>query len=316
MSGPFGCLTAQIEAFLAHKRSFGYKYVRAELWLRAFDHFAREQSATTPLDQLIQSWLARNSTRKPITVALELGVFRQFCAYLRRQFPKVIVPTRTWAPQSTESQFLPHVLEVSGIKSLLDAVATLDRPRFRRSMYRVLILVLYCTGIRFGEAVRLKLRDLDLTRGVLWVAESKGRSRWVPFHASLGRELHSYLAARRTYAPAGPTDALFPRADGRPLHVKTASETVRSLLRRADLKPSSGRIGPRPYDLRHTFAVHRLVRWYRTGMDVHAKLPWLSAYMGHDGILGTEKYLKATPQLLQLAAQRLKQRLLRRARWP
>jgi integrase len=316
MSILVGHLTAQIEKFLVHKRSLGHKYVRAELWLRAFDQFAREQSATVPLDQLIQSWLARNSARKPVTVAIELGVFRQFCAYLRRRHPKVIVPARTWAPQSTESKFLPHVLEVRDIKKLLGLVATLDRPRFRRSIYRVLILVLYCTGIRFGEAVRLKLRDLDVTRGVLWIAESKGRSRWVPFHPSLGRELHSYSKARRTYAPAGPTDALFPRADGSALHVKTASDTVRSLLRRADLKPASGRIGPRPYDLRHTFAVHRLVRWYRTGMDVHAKLPWLSAYMGHDGILGTEKYLKATPRLLQLAARRLKQRLSRRTRWP
>jgi hypothetical protein len=62
--------------------------------------------------------------------------------------------------------------------------------------------------------------------------------------------------------------------------------------------------------------VHRLVRWHRARVDVHARLPWLSAYMGHDGILGTEKYLTATPQLLQLAAQRLKQRLARRTRWP
>ncbi|MEW5813762.1 MAG: site-specific integrase, partial [Actinomycetota bacterium] len=223
MSGPLGRLTAEIDAFLIYKRSLGYKYARAELWLRAFDHFAREQSATVPLDRLIQSWLARNSARKPVTVTLELGVFRQFCAYLRRRSPKVIVPTRAWAPQSTVSEFLPHVLEVRDIKRLLGLVATLDHPRCRGSMYRALILVLYCTGLRFGEAVRLRLRDLDLSRCVLWVAESKGRSRWVPFHPSLGRELDRYLAVRRTYAPAASTDALFPRADGTPLRVKTAS---------------------------------------------------------------------------------------------
>ena len=251
MSGPTG-LSAQIEAFLGYKRSLGYKYMRAESWLRAFDRFAREQSGTIPLDQLIQSWLARNSARKPVSVTLELGVLRQFCAYLRRRSPKVIVPSRAWAPQSTESEFLPHVLEVRDIKRLLGLAATLGGPRFRRPMYRALILVLYCTGLRFGEGVRLQLRDLDLSRDVFWVAESKGRSRWVPFHRSLGRELERYLAARRSYAPTAPTDALFPRADGRPVRVQTASLTVRSLLQRAGLKPASGRTGPRPYDLRHT----------------------------------------------------------------
>jgi integrase len=108
---------------------------------------------------------------------------------------------------------------------------------------------------------------------------------------------------------------LFPRSDGTSIRVQTASQTVRTLLRRAGLKPASGRVGPRPYDLRHTFAGQRLARWYRTGADVHSRLPWLSAYMGHQGILGTEVYLTATPQLLHLAARRLKRRLSRRARW-
>ena len=76
----------------------------------------------------------------------------------------------------------------------------------------------------------------------------------------------------------------------------------------AGLKPEKGRVGPRPYDLRHAFAVHRLSRWYRQGVDLHARLPWLSAYMGHVDILGTETYLSATPELMNLAANRLRRR--------
>jgi integrase len=308
-------LLAQIDAFLRWKRSLGYGYARAELWLRAFERFARRQSATARLDQLMRSWLARNADRKPVSVTLELGVFRQFCLYLRRRDPKVVIPSRSWAPQSAASDFLPHVLQVADVKKLLHFAGALERPPFRAVMYRALLLVLYCTGLRFGEAVRLRLGDVHLRRGVLWVAESKGRSRWVPFHRSLALELGRYLDARRAYAPAAPGDAFFPRSDGSPIRVKTASYTVLVLLRRAGLKPTSGRVGPRPYDLRHTFAVHRLERWHRARVDVHARLPWLSAYMGHVGILGTETYLTATPQLLQLAARRLKRRLSQRTRW-
>jgi integrase len=82
----------------------------------------------------------------------------------------------------------------------------------------------------------------------------------------------------------------------------------------AGLKPAGGRSGPRPYDLRHTFAVHRLQRWYRAGIDIHARLAWLSAYMGHDDILGTETYLTATPELLAVAARRLQRRFSSPAR--
>jgi len=75
------------------------------------------------------------------------------------------------------------------------------------------------------------------------------------------------------------------------LPVETASGTFRSLFKLAGLKPERGRIGPRPYDLRHAFAVHRLSRWYGEGADLHARLPWLSAYMGHVDIIGTESYV-------------------------
>ena len=61
--------------------------------------------------------------------------------------------------------------------------------------------------------------------------------------------------------------------------------------------------------LRHAFAVHRLTDWYRQGLNIHAQLPWLSAYMGHDNVLGTEVYLTATAELMSLASQRFAQRL-------
>jgi integrase len=92
------------------------------------------------------------------------------------------------------------------------------------------------------------------------------------------------------------------------LPVETAGGTLRRLFTLAGLKPEKGRVGPRPYDLRHAFAVHRLSRWYRQGVDLHARLPWLSAYMGHVDIIGTETYLNATPELMDLAANRLRRR--------
>lgn len=303
-----------LERFLAFKHGLGYRYRREEFFLRAFDRFVRAHARrrrSVAMEDLLREWLARNKARKPISVAWECSVLRQFCMHRRRQTPGAFVPSRRWAPQSTASgAFLPYVLTEANVKTLLRLTASLDRPPFRARLYRTLLLVLYCTGVRFGEGLRLRLCDVDLDDAVLFIAESKGRARWVPFHPSLGRELQRYLVEQQVYVGARtrPDDRLFVGCNKARLPISTAHNTLCTLFRHAGFKPDSGRSGPRPTDLRHTFAGHRLERWYRGGADIHARLPWLSAYMGHDNILGTETYLTATPRLLALAAYRMRHR--------
>lgn len=320
MTHPFTSpLAHDLRAFLAFKRSMGYPYARAEFTLRNFDRFvATSEHRQTPLrlDRAVLAWLASKHGRKSVTVTDELGVIRQFCIFRRRRDPRAFVPGRMWAPQSTTSEFLPYVFSQAEVRQFLCAARKIGRTRFRGQLFHALLLVLYCTGIRLGEAVRLRVRDVDVRSAMLFVAESKGRSRWVPFHHSLATELERYLVARRAFSTAGPDDAFFVGATRRPLSVGGASDVLRRLFRREGLKPAKGRVGPRPYDLRHTFATHRLIRWYRAGVDLHRRLPWLSAYMGHDDILGTETYLTATPELLALAGHRFRRRYLDSPRSP
>jgi integrase/recombinase XerD len=313
-------LAAELDAFLAFKRRMGCPYSRAEFTLRSFDRFVlRYVGRQRPfrLDGAILAWLAsQRKDRKPVTVTVDIGAVRQFCLYRRRSDPAAFVPGRTWAPQSTKSEFLPFVFTDGQVRDLLRRATSLDRPRFRGVAFRALLLVLYCTGVRFGEAVRLRMKDVNVDASLLFIAESKGRSRWVPFERSLRRELVQYIVARRALAAAEPDDPFFINADGRRLRSKAASDTVRALLRAAGLKPPVGRVGPRPYDFRHTYAVHRLTRWYRGGVNINARLPWLSAYMGHNDILGTESYLTATPELLAIASRRFERHLARRTGTP
>jgi integrase/recombinase XerD len=238
---------------------------------------------------------------------MDLAVIRQFCLYRRRRDPTAFVPGRAWAPQSTESTFLAHIFSRAEIRLLLHRCGRPAGSTCPPPVVRMLLLILYCTGIRFGEAVRLTIGDVE--RGVFFV-ESKGRSRWVPFHRSLERELRRYLRSRRKWGSVNSSARLLVEEDGRPMTVRRASDVIRWLLRAIGLKPASGRVGPRPYDLRHAFAVHRLEHWYRAGVDVQARLAWLSAYMGHVDVFGTERYLHATPALLSLASRRLHRMLV------
>jgi integrase len=314
MTTPFASLLAEdLNEFLVFKRSMGHRYLRSEHTLRDFDRFIERHARDHRpfrLQEAVLAWLAsKSSGRKRKTVEQDLGVIRQFCRYLQRRDPGVFVPDRNWVVTGPVERFVPRILEEADIRLLLRLAAKLERPRYRRSLYRTLILVLYGTGIRLGEAVRLKSREVDLDNEVLFVADSKGRSRWVPFHRSLTKELADYMEARRVVvSDDDPKATFFVGRNGRALSVTTASITLRKLLRDAGLKPPMGREGPRPYDLRHAYAVARLTRWYRAGVDLHNRLPWLSAYMGHKNILGTELYLKATPELLSRASRRFQRR--------
>jgi integrase len=303
-----GPVAAELQSFLQFKRSLGYGYVRAEFSLREFDRFLIEYAATNPqwqLDRAAIAWLASKPGRKAVSVSDDAAVLRQFYRYLHRTSKPGSVTEPIWPHLPTESSFVPYFLFEKDILHLLALCTDLKRPSFRAPLYRALILVLYCTGIRFGEALRLRLRDVDTRAAVLFVNTFKGRARWVPFHRSLSRELDRYLTARMAYGASDRDTRFFVGVNRRTLPVETAARTFRLLFKRAELKPEKGRVGPRPYDLRHAFAVHRLSRWYRQGVDLHARLPWLSTYMGHVDIVGTETYLNTTPELLDLAGNRL-----------
>ena len=304
-------VAGELHGFLQFKRSLGYPYQRAEFTLYEFDRFLVEYAAQHHrwrLDRAALAWLSSKPKRKAVSVSIDAAVLRQFFAYLRRGSDAQAVTEPLWPRLPTEPSFVPYFLSEQDILKLLGLCDGLSRPPFRATLYRALLLVLYCTGLRFGEALRLRLREVDTRSGVLFVNTFKGRSRWVPFHRSLCRELDRYLAARVKFAPSGPDTRLFVGVNRCTLPVKTAQWTLRGLFKRAGLKPAQGRLGPRPYDLRHAFAVHRLSRWYSQGVDLHARLPWLSAYMGHVDIIGTEAYLNATPELLNLAGNRLRHR--------
>jgi integrase/recombinase XerD len=305
--------------FLAFKRAMGISYQRAEFILRSFLRFVREQHGERPvsLEQVVTRWVARIDGRKANTVASEFGVVRQLCLFRRRSDPLGFVPDHAIAPVK-ELAFVPYIFTRKEVLALVAAATRCECGRIWGAMLRTLCLVLYCTGMRLGEAVRLRIVDVDLRQGILSVQHSKGRSRILPIRADLVEEIGHYLRRRKQVLDDSGIDAaeLFVRRDGSALTLRAASEALRRLLRDLGLKPPVGRIGARPYEFRHAFAVHRLTEWAVEGVDVHAKLPWLSAYLGHLNVLGTEVYLKATPQLLQLASQRFEQHSRRARRIP
>jgi integrase/recombinase XerD len=150
-------------------------------------------------------------------------------------------------------------------------------------------------GFVSGEVLKLRVRDVDLNQGIVTVRQGKFRKdRLVPLALSLVYRLRKYAA----HFENRPLDAIFfPAPDAGPFCLRTVYSLFRKLLLQCGIAHAGRGKGPRIHDLRHTFAVHTLLRWYRDGEDLDAKLPLLSTYLGHQNLLGTQCYLHLTAEL-------------------
>ena len=170
-----------------------------------------------------------------------------------------------------------------------------------------IVLLLYGTGLRVGEALGLKRADVDIGNAVLTIRQAKfSKTRLVPFGHILRDSLIEYASRSQDPRRQSPDDAsFFIMRTGRPVGENTIQCCFRRLCDHAGIRRTDGaRYQPRLVDLRHSFAVHRLTAWYQKGLDVQKLLPHLSVYMGHVSLASTQVYLSMTPELLGEAKTR------------
>lgn len=207
---------------------------------------------------------------------------------------------------------MPYLYSPAEITALVDAATTIRSP-LRAATYQTLIGLLAVTGMRAGEVICLDRPDADLRAGLLTIRQSKfGKSRQLPLHATTAAALAGYAAFRDRHHPRPATPAFFVSLTGTRLIYKNVHYTYHRLTQAAGLAPRSPRCRPRIHDLRHSFAVATLLGWYQDGGDVAARLPLLSAWLGHANPGSTYWYLTASPELLAAAGQRLEEHLRER----
>ena len=299
-------LAARMQAFLELKRALGRRYLSAERELLRFDRYVAglpgpPQAMTR---ELAHGWLAFKPHVRSTTQGWRACVLRQFCLYLVRLDPRTYVPGRALFPAGIPV-FRARIYSDEELRGLLRAVPEVvpDRPALHRETIRTALLALYATGLRAGELGRLRVGDVDLAARTFLVRDTKFfKSRLVPFSTSLADRLAQYFAARG--APSDPKASFFVDRGGRPLSTQKISHVFHRLVLAAAIPARSGGRGPRLHDMRHTFAVRRVLAWYREGADVTAKLPLLATYMGHASVLSTHVYLTATADLMREASGR------------
>jgi site-specific recombinase XerD len=299
-------LAAQIQHFINLRRLSGTDYHSQAHLLGYFDRFLLEQELSEPriTRETTERYLESLSHLAPRTRSNRFCVVRQLCEYLARSDPRSYVPEPLKVLPS-QGAHQPYIYSNSELQALLAAASELPPANsLRPHTYRTLLGVLYSTGIRIGEAVALNLEDFHSAEQRLHIAEGKFRkARLVPLSASTCQALKRYVRKRVQIRPRSPDSPLLINQRSRRLHQCTVNQTFRNLLRQCGIRHSN-HTGPRIHDLRHTFAVHRLLAWYRDGQDVNARLPWLATYMGHVDVHSTQLYLQPTAELVEQVDRR------------
>jgi integrase/recombinase XerD len=204
--------------------------------------------------------------------------------------------------------FVPYIYSCEELRRLLEATVLCNDPcgKIREYTCRALLLSLYGAGLRISEALALTLNDVDLSAGVIQIREGKFyKTRFVPLGPDLVNVLTKYVIQRNGDHLPQPDAPFFASLSGSPIKRATAELTFKRLRTRAGVQRHDGaRFQPRLHDLRHTFATHRLLSWYRQGANVQRLLPQLATYLGHVCIASTQRYLTMTPELLREASKR------------
>jgi integrase len=298
-------LAAKVRDYILLRRSLGHAFEVQAATLEAFHRFVARQDDSGPLtgDLALAFVLACDVT--PNVRARRHAVLRRFAEYLTIFEPTTEVLDPQALPRSRTTP-PARILDDAELARLLAAaleVTACDSMR-GRTLY-TLVGLLASTGLRSGEALRLDRTDVDLARGVLEIRRTKFRKdRLVPVHSTTCAQLQAYAAERNRTFPRAKSPAFFLSLRGGRLSCTGLGNAFRQARARAGLDGDHPR-QLRPHDLRHRFAITRLVTSYRAGVDVQAQLPLLATYLGHVRYSDTAYYITGTAELLGLAAERV-----------
>jgi integrase len=296
-------IRTRVEDYLAMRRSLGYALRGDGRMLLAFADRLDQTGQSTVTVSAALAWATESECAGPAQWRRRLGVVRVFARHLHALDPSCEIPSADLLSGSSHRP-APYIYTAEEVAALVHAAQTIAAPMPAATCHAVISLIA-ASGLRVGETLALDRADVDLDAGTLTVVGKNQHTRLVPLHPSTIEMLTRYAARRDLLCPAATSPSFFLTTTGhRPLQ-RGLQQTFAKLVVLAEIQTPPGRRRPRIHDLRHTFAVNTVIGWYRSGVDVAARMPVLSTFLGHSSPEATYWYLQATPELLTLATERL-----------
>jgi integrase/recombinase XerD len=304
-------LQTLVEQYVAFRRALGERCITNAGILKAFGRAVGPEIAIAEVRaEQVEAFLRGSG---PVTSAWHVryaalsGLYR----YALTRGYAAESPLPTSVPKRPPS-LVPYIYTREELRRLLAATEATRHPlrRAEPQTLRAILLLLYGAGLRVGEARNLACEDVDLGSSIATVRDGQFfKSRLVPLAPQLVGVLAEYRAWRQAKYPSrDPKAGFFVGPGGTRLSKAGLDLAFRKARKMAGIRRSDcTSFQPRMHDLRHTFAVHRLLDWYRQGADVQKLLPHLSVYLGHRRLCHTQVYLTMIPELLEQACTRFDQ---------
>ena len=300
-----------LERYVNLKRSLGRRFATATRTLQSLDRFLRDQAGTHPelTSAAFQSWCRTQENLTSGVRRVRMLEIYKFCAYRRRTEPGCFLPDPAAFPPYHQGA-KPYIFSEAEVAQLLNAAASLKpspSTPLRPEVIRLAIILLFTTGIRRGELLNLTLGDYNRDEATLHIRETKFyKSRLLPINTQIAEEIEYYLRvrARKRLPTPSHTPLIWNATQGGRAYTGTGLHyCLQPLLKQCGIRTPKGR-PPRIHDLRHSFAVNALLRWYREGADVETKLPLLATYLGHGSAISTHHYLHFIEPLRTATSER------------
>jgi integrase/recombinase XerD len=270
-------LATTIRQYLTLKRALGRQYNREEWVLARLDQFLTAHHADLSAETFAAWCLTLQNLASGVRRE-HMRHVRNLCLYRRRREPGCFVPDERLFPP-LHQKIRPYIFTDTQVSQLLAVARTLTRTAnspLCPENARLAVVLLYTTGLRRGELVRLRVGDYDPHERLLVIRASKfHKSRLVPLSSDAAREIDHLLEIRRQQRFPVEADSPLLWHRSRSYSGEGIGGTMRALFHKAGIRTSSGRL-PRTHDFRHAFALAALLRWYRDGVDVQTKLPSLA----------------------------------------
>lgn len=185
----------------------------------------------------------------------------------------------------------PYLLDYDELNKLFDAIDTCSYVRssmpYIEYILPVFYRMMYCCGMRPQEVVHLKIKDIDINTGEIYIRKTKS---YKDRHIYVSNDLNHILKIYYDKVASRNTEYFFER-DGKPVRISAMNYMFKIILKGIGL---DNRI--RQYDLRHAFITNTITEWIENGESVEALIPYLSEYVGHNDFDSTYYYLHLIPK--------------------
>jgi integrase len=297
----YGIYADLIRQYIDYKRSLGFKMEDVDERLRRFDTLTLERKEVKVgiSKELFDAWSQPFAEESQANRYHRISLLRGFSAYLQLMGYSSFIPKMP----KYYSTFTPHIYtkqEMAAIFRECDKLFVHRRYMYsQKCVMPTLIRMLYGTGIRIGEAIKLTHQDVNLEEGYLMLKECKnGKDRIVPMSLSLREICKDYVAYKQTQnAGTGSENFFFTAPDGTPCKANTIYEIFRTVLSRAGISHGGRGKGVRLHDLRHTHCINAFVKMAESGQDLYYSMPVIMTYMGHQSLEATNRYVRLTEEM-------------------